>query len=313
MTVTKNKIIIGTRGSKLALWQANWIKDKLERLYPDLVIEIEKIKTTGDKITDAPLSRIGGKGLFVKEIEEALFKSRIDIAVHSMKDVPAELPEGLHIAAICERENPRDAIISNNNKSLQELPDGAVLGTSSLRRTVQLKAIRTDFNIKPLRGNVDTRIKKLKNGDFDAIILAMAGIKRMGLENLITEVISEDTMIPAIGQGAIGIETRVDDEFINEIIKPLNHEDTAICVRAERAFLSIMGGGCQVPLACHAKILKQNNKTTINIEGILGDPDGKWSIIRGSRNGSLSQANILAEDLARELLDKGGNPNLLVE
>ncbi|WP_028845607.1 hydroxymethylbilane synthase [Thermodesulfovibrio thiophilus] len=311
--MTKNKIIIGTRGSKLALWQANWIKDKLERLYPDLVIEIEKIKTTGDKITDAPLSRIGGKGLFVKEIEEALFKSRIDIAVHSMKDVPAELPEGLHIAAICERENPRDAIISNNNKSLQELPDGAVLGTSSLRRTVQLKAIRTDFNIKPLRGNVDTRIKKLKNGDFDAIILAMAGIKRMGLENLITEVISEDTMIPAIGQGAIGIETRVDDEFINEIIKPLNHEDTAICVRAERAFLSIMGGGCQVPLACHAKILKQNNKTTINIEGILGDPDGKWSIIRGSRNGSLSQANILAEDLARELLDKGGNPNLLVE
>jgi len=313
LTVTKNKIIIGTRGSKLALWQANWIKDKLERLYPDLVIAIEKIKTTGDKITDAPLSRIGGKGLFVKEIEEALFKSRIDIAVHSMKDVPAELPEGLHIAAICERENPRDAIISNNNKSLKELPDGAVLGTSSLRRTVQLKAIRTDFNIKPLRGNVDTRINKLKNGDFDAIILAMAGIKRMGLENLITEVISEDTMIPAIGQGAIGIETRVDDEFINEIIKPLNHEDTAICVLAERAFLSIMGGGCQVPLACHAKILKQNNKTTINIEGILGDPDGKWSIIRGSRNGSLSQANILAEDLARELLDKGGNPKLLVE
>lgn len=313
MTVTKNKIIIGTRGSKLALWQANWIKDKLERLYPDLVIAIEKIKTTGDKITDVPLSRIGGKGLFVKEIEEALFKSRIDIAVHSMKDVPAELPEGLHIAAICERENPRDAIISNNNKSLKELPDGAVLGTSSLRRTVQLKAIRTDFNIKPLRGNVDTRINKLKNGDFDAIILAMAGIKRMGLENLITEVISEDTMIPAIGQGAIGIETRVDDEFINEIIKPLNHEDTAICVLAERAFLSIMGGGCQVPLACHAKILKQNNKTTINIEGILGDPDGKWSIIRGSRNGSLSQANILAEDLARELLDKGGNPKLLVE
>jgi len=311
--VTKNKIIIGTRGSKLALWQANWIKDKLERLYPDLVIAIEKIKTTGDKITDAPLSRIGGKGLFVKEIEEALFKSRIDIAVHSMKDVPAELPEGLHIAAICERENPRDAIISNNNKSLKELPDGAVLGTSSLRRTVQLKAIRPDFNIKPLRGNVDTRINKLKNGDFDAIILAMAGIKRMGLENLIAEVISEDTMIPAIGQGAIGIETRVDDEFINEIIKPLNHEDTAICVLAERAFLSIMGGGCQVPLACHAKILKQNNKTTINIEGILGDPDGKWSIIRGSRNGSLSQANILAEDLARELLDKGGNPKLLVE
>ncbi len=311
--MTKNKIIIGTRGSKLALWQANWIKDKLERLYPDLVIAIEKIKTTGDKITDAPLSRIGGKGLFVKEIEEALFKSRIDIAVHSMKDVPAELPEGLHIAAICERENPRDAIISNNNKSLKELPDGAVLGTSSLRRTVQLKAIRTDFNIKPLRGNVDTRINKLKNGDFDAIILAMAGIKRMGLENLIAEVISEDTMIPAIGQGAIGIETRVDDEFINEIIKPLNHEDTAICVLAERAFLSIMGGGCQVPLACHAKILKQNNKTTINIEGILGDPDGKWSIIRGSRNGSLSQANILAEDLARELLDKGGNPKLLVE
>jgi len=173
--VTKNKIIIGTRGSKLALWQANWIKDKLERLYPDLVIAIEKIKTTGDKITDAPLSRIGGKGLFVKEIEEALFKSRIDIAVHSMKDVPAELPEGLHIAAICERENPRDAIISNNNKSLKELPDGAVLGTSSLRRTVQLKAIRTDFNIKPLRGNVDTRINKLKMGILTPLFLQWLG------------------------------------------------------------------------------------------------------------------------------------------
>ncbi|ACI20547.1 MULTISPECIES: hydroxymethylbilane synthase [Thermodesulfovibrio] len=302
MTVKRNKIVIGSRGSKLAMWQANWVKDKLQTLYPELKVEIEKIKTTGDKILDAPLAKIGGKGLFVKEIEEALLSKRVDLAVHSMKDVPTEIPEGLQISAICEREDPRDAFISKDGVLLNELPQEAVLGTSSLRRTVQLKALRNDLVIKPLRGNVDTRIRKLKDGEFQAIVLAMAGVKRMGVENLVTQAFSEDLMIPAIGQGAIGIETRVDDDFVNELIKPLNHEETAICILAERAFLSVMGGGCQVPLACHARIV--NN--SLKIVGMIGDPEGKMPVIKGFREGSLSQAQSLGVELANELLHRGG-------
>nr|WP_164924902.1 MULTISPECIES: hydroxymethylbilane synthase [Thermodesulfovibrio] len=298
----RNKIVIGSRGSKLAMWQANWVKDKLQTLYPELKVEIEKIKTTGDKILDAPLAKIGGKGLFVKEIEEALLSKRVDLAVHSMKDVPTEIPEGLQISAICEREDPRDAFISKDGVLLNELPQEAVLGTSSLRRTVQLKALRNDLVIKPLRGNVDTRIRKLKDGEFQAIVLAMAGVKRMGVENLVTQAFSEDLMIPAIGQGAIGIETRVDDDFVNELIKPLNHEETAICILAERAFLSVMGGGCQVPLACHARIV--NN--SLKIVGMIGDPEGKMPVIKGFREGSLSQAQSLGVELANELLHRGG-------
>ncbi|WP_353685155.1 hydroxymethylbilane synthase [Thermodesulfovibrio sp. 3907-1M] len=303
----RNKLIIGTRGSKLAVWQANWVKEKLENLYPDLKIEIEKIKTTGDKILDAPLAKIGGKGLFVKEIEEALLSGRVDIAVHSMKDVPVEIPEGLHISAICEREDPKDAFISIDGKSLKELEVGATVGTSSLRRAVQLKALRSDLNIASLRGNVDTRLRKLKEGKFHAIILAMAGLKRMGFEHLVTESLSEDLMIPAIGQGAIGIETRIDDDFVNEIIKPLNHEETAICVIAERAFLSVVGGGCQVPLACHAKIIHDDGTKFIKIAGMIGDPEGKIPIIRGFREGSISQAQNLGVELAKELLERGGS------
>jgi len=300
--VKRNKIVIGSRGSKLAMWQANWVKDKLQTLYPELKVEIEKIKTTGDKILDAPLAKIGGKGLFVKEIEEALLSKRVDLAVHSMKDVPTEIPEGLQISAICEREDPRDAFISKDGVLLNELPQEAVLGTSSLRRTVQLKALRNDLVIKPLRGNVDTRIRKLKDGEFQAIVLAMAGVKRMGVENLVTQAFSEDLMIPAIGQGAIGIETRVDDDFVNELIKPLNHEETAICILAERAFLSVMGGGCQVPLACHSRIV--NN--SLKIVGMIGDPEGKMPVIKGFREGSLSQAQSLGVELANELLHRGG-------
>jgi len=302
LTVKRNKIVIGSRGSKLAMWQANWVKDKLQTLYPELKVEIEKIKTTGDKILDAPLAKIGGKGLFVKEIEEALLSKRVDLAVHSMKDVPTEIPEGLQISAICEREDPRDAFISKDGVLLNELPQEAVLGTSSLRRTVQLKALRNDLVIKPLRGNVDTRIRKLKDGEFQAIVLAMAGVKRMGVENLVTQAFSEDLMIPAIGQGAIGIETRVDDDFVNELIKPLNHEETAICILAERAFLSVMGGGCQVPLACHSRIV--NN--SLKIVGMIGDPEGKMPVIKGFREGSLSQAQSLGVELANELLHRGG-------
>lgn len=299
----RNKIVIGTRGSKLALWQANWVKKKLEEFYPYLTIKIDRIKTTGDKILDAPLAKIGGKGLFVKEIEDALFKKRVDIAVHSMKDVPAEIPKGLQISAICEREAPEDVLISNDGKSLKELPEGAVIGTSSLRRTVQIKALRDDLIIKSLRGNVDTRLRKLKNGEFHAIVLALAGLKRMGFEDVIAEIIPEETMIPAIGQGAIGIETRVDDDFVNEIVKPLNHDETALCVLAERDFLRVMEGGCQVSLACHAKII---NKNVLRIIGMIGDPEGKMPIIKGFKEGSFSQAKTLGEELAKELLEIGG-------
>lgn len=308
----RNKIVIGTRGSKLALWQATWVKERLQALYPRLKIEIEKIKTTGDKILDAPLAKIGGKGLFVKEIEEALLSKKIDLAVHSMKDVPIEIPEGLQISAICEREDPRDAFISKDGMLLNELPQGAVVGTSSLRRTVQLKALRSDLIIKPLRGNVDTRIRKLREGEFHAIVLAMAGLKRMGFEDIVTQPFSEDLMIPAIGQGAIGIETRVDDDFVNDFIKPLNHEETSLCILAERAFLSVMGGGCQVPLACHARVIDGRFK----IVGIIGNPDGRSPIIKGQKEIKLSSklyyqsfiiAQNLAKELAEELLEKGGS------
>ncbi len=305
----KNKIVIGTRGSKLALWQANWVKEKLSSIYPNLLIEIEKIKTTGDKILDAPLAKIGGKGLFVKEIEEALISKKIDLAVHSMKDVPTEIPEGLNIHAICEREDPRDVFISKDGKLLNELSDASIIGTSSLRRTVQLRALKRNLIIKPLRGNVDTRIRKLKEGEFDAIVLAMAGIKRMGYGNMVTEVFSEQTMIPAIGQGAIGIETRVDDDFVNELIKPLNHTDTVICIVAERAFLSLMGGGCQVPLACHAKL--ENN--SLKVFGMIGDPEENIDLIKGMRqckfsseSSILKEAMKVGEELAADLLQRGG-------
>lgn len=305
----KNKIIIGTRGSKLALWQANWVKEKLNSIYPELKIEIEKIKTTGDKIIDAPLAKIGGKGLFVKEIEEALLSKIIDLAVHSMKDVPTQIPEGLHISAICKREDPRDVFISKEGEILMKLPEGSTVGTSSLRRSVQLMKLRKDLIIKPLRGNVDTRIRKLGQGEFDAIILAMAAIKRMEYDNFVTEIFSEDTMIPAIGQGAIGIETRIDDYFINDLVKPLNHYDTAICVSAERAFLSVMGGGCQVPLACYAKLT--NN--CLKIVGMIGDPEGEFDLIKGKRQYSFSsetsllkEAERLGKELAEELLQRGG-------
>jgi hydroxymethylbilane synthase len=304
LTAKRNKVIIGTRGSKLALWQANWVKEKLGKLYPELKIEIEKIKTTGDKILDTPLAKIGGKGLFVKEIEEALLSRKIDMAVHSMKDVPTEIPSGLHISAVCEREDPRDAFISIDGKPLKELPHGAIVGTSSLRRMVQLKALRDDLNITSLRGNVDTRIRKLKEGQFHVILLAMAGLKRMGFEHMVTECISEDLIIPAIGQGAIGIETRIDDDFVNEAVKPLNHKETALCVLAERAFLSVVGGGCQVPLACHAKILKNN---TVKIVAMIGDPDGEIPMIKDSKEGEIKEAQKLAKELAEELLGRGGS------
>ena len=263
----KNKVIIGTRGSKLALWQAEWVKSELKRINPGVEVVLKKIKTTGDMILNVPLAQVGGKGLFVKEIEEALMRGEVDLAVHSMKDIPTDLPERLHLAAICEREDPRDALIIRQNSELHtnsspvthhsllyNLSEGAHIGTSSLRRSCQLLNIRPDLNITQLRGNLDTRVRKLDEGQFNAIILAVAGVKRLGLQNRITEILSPEISLPAIGQGAIGIECRSDDEFINNIINPLNHKETSVCVRAERAFLKKLQGGCQVPIAAYARI-----------------------------------------------------------
>ena len=249
----KKKIIIATRGSKLALWQAEFVQAELKKRNPDLKIELNKIKTTGDKILDVPLAKVGGKGLFVKEIEEALLSRKADLAVHSMKDVPTDFPQGLHLAVICEREDPRDAFISHV-PHFMELPKGARVGTSSLRRSCQLLNIRPDLLIHSLRGNVETRLRKLDEGQFDAVILATAGVKRLGLHHRITEILPFETSLPAIGQGAVGIECRIEDQFIHTLISPLDHRETSVCVNAERAFLKRLEGGCQVPIAAYARI-----------------------------------------------------------
>jgi len=254
--VKKNKIIIATRGSKLALWQAEFVQAELKKRNPDLKIELNKIKTTGDKILDVPLAKVGGKGLFVKEIEEALLSRKADLAVHSMKDVPTDFPQGLHLAVICEREDPRDAFISHV-PHFMELPKGARVGTSSLRRSCQLLNIRPDLLIHSLRGNVETRLRKLDEGQFDAVILATAGVKRLGLHHRITEILPFETSLPAIGQGAVGIECRIEDQFIHTLISPLDHRETSVCVNAERAFLKRLEGGCQVPIAAYARIEKR--------------------------------------------------------
>jgi hydroxymethylbilane synthase len=326
-----NKITIGTRGSKLALWQAEWVKSELQKLYPDLLIELNKIKTTGDKILDVPLAKIGGKGLFVKEIEEALLRHNADIAVHSMKDVPTEFPEHLHLPVICKREDPRDAFLSRIQKSkfqipkLKALPQGAILGTSSLRRSCQLLNIRPDIKIKQLRGNLDTRVRKLDEGQFEAIIVAAAGVKRLRLQKRITEILPVDISLPAIGQGAIGIECRIDDEFINNLIAPLNHPETSVCVKAERAFLKRLEGGCQVPIAAYARLEQQiqnpkseirNQKSKVqNPKSKIQDPklilDGLVGSISGDRiikrhiEGSTDEAESLGIQLAEDVLSRG--------
>jgi len=317
----RDKIVIGTRGSKLALWQSEWVRSELLRIAPELKIELRKIKTTGDKILDVPLAKVGGKGLFVKEIEEALLKREVDLAVHSMKDVPTVLPEGLHLAAICKREDPRDAFISQILKrdgkkivfkyqGLKDLPEGARIGTSSLRRACQILNIRPDIRIIQLRGNLDTRFRKLDEGQFDAMILASAGVKRLGWEERITELIPIETSLPAIAQGAIGIECRIDDEFINNLVAPLNHHETVIAVRAERAFLKRLEGGCQVPIAAYARLVNGR----LIMDGLVGSISGE-RIIRGhieldiKFSGNLSgieDAERAGSDLAEDILKRGG-------
>ncbi|HLA48059.1 MAG: hydroxymethylbilane synthase [Nitrospinae bacterium RIFCSPLOWO2_12_39_16] len=296
------KIRIGTRGSQLALWQANWVKSKLLEWNPGIEIEIHKIKTTGDKILDAPLSKVGGKGLFVKEIEEALFDKKIDIAVHSMKDVPTDLPEGLSISAITEREDPRDALISKDGLKLKELKKGAKIGTSSLRRQVQLLNFREDFKIYQLRGNLNTRMKKLSAGDFDAIMLAAAGVKRMGWKDKITEYLPYDIFLPAIGQGALGIEIRDSDREAGKIVERFNHRETSLCVRAERSFLERLEGGCQVPIAAFGMI----NGNTIKLEGLVGSIDGKI-LYRDTETDGENRVEELGVRLAEKLLNMGAD------
>jgi len=298
----RKQIRIGTRSSALALWQAEWVKSELEKQYPGMVVSLTKIKTTGDKILDVPLAQVGGKGLFVKEIEEAMLSDEIDIAVHSMKDVPTLFPDGLHLGAITKREDPRDALLSNRNLSFNDLPKGAKVGTSSLRRQAQLLHARPDFVIHQLRGNVDTRLRKLNEGLFDAIILAAAGVRRLGLAEHVTEYLDTELSLPAIGQGALGIECRSDDRELNDLISFFNHQDTRTCVIGERALLRRLEGGCQVPIACHGRM----QSGTLLLIGLVGSIDGK-RIIKDSIEGAPEKAEKLGKTLAEKLLSQGAD------
>lgn len=293
---------IGTRGSKLALWQANWIRREINRYDPDISNSLVKIKTTGDKILDSPLAKIGGKGLFVKEIEEALLRQEIDIAVHSMKDVPAELPEGLIIGVVTKREDPRDVLISRNGELLSKLKIGAKIGTASLRRRAQLLNLRPDFEIFPLRGNLDTRIRKIYTENLDGIIVAAAGVKRLLLEENITEYIEPEVLMPAIGQGALAIELRKYDVETENIIKRLDHTETRIAVYSERAFLKRLEGGCQTPIAAYGKVQDYH----LVLHGMIADVDGS-ELIKDKISGNKEEYERLGVELAERMLEKGGS------
>ena len=295
------KIIrIGTRGSALAVWQAEWVRSQLLNLHPECHVELVKIKTTGDKILDVPLAQVGGKGLFVKEIETALLEGRVDHAVHSMKDMPAEVPPGLCIGVVPERENPLDVLISRNGHKFEDLPKEARVGSSSLRRGAQLRHARPDITVHPLRGNLDTRLRKLETEGLDAIILAAAGVKRLGLEDRITEYIPETLMLPAIGQGALSIETR-EDEDSRRLVSPIDHRQTRLAVESERAFLGRLEGGCQVPIAAKANLIEDR----IELTGLVAEVDGSV-LIREDIAGPVDEHKELGVELANRLLKKGG-------
>ena len=293
---------IATRQSPLALWQANYVKDRLQQLYPDLTIELVPMVTKGDVILDSPLAKIGGKGLFVKELENALLNKEADIAVHSMKDVPMQFPEGLELAVICQREDPRDAFVSHSYRTFAELPQGAVVGTSSLRRQCQLKALRPDLDIRSLRGNVGTRLSKLDNGDYDAIILASAGLIRLGLADRIASFIDVEQSLPAAGQGAVGIECRTDDAQVQALLAPLADAETTYCVRAERAMNNHLQGGCQVPIGGYA-VLQQGQ---LYLRALVGDIDGS-RIIRAEGKSAVENAEVLGVKIAEQLLAQGAD------
>ena len=291
---------IATRQSPLALWQAEHIKQRLEQMYADVHVELVTFVTQGDKILDTPLAKIGGKGLFVKELEAALLDGRADLAVHSMKDVPMQLPEGLTLAVTCEREDPFDAFVSNEYENFDALPIGAKLGTSSLRRKCQLLKARPDLEMIDLRGNVGTRLSKLDTGQYDAIILASAGLKRLGLQDRIRHTLSPELSLPAVGQGALGLECRADDQATLALILPLMHVETDTCVRAERAFNAYLEGGCQVPIAAYATLTGD----TLSIEGRVGGVDGQILLV-AQQQGLTTQAQQLGEQLAQDLLAQG--------
>ncbi len=299
-SMSQNVIRIATRKSPLAMWQAEFVKAELERIHSGLTVELLPMSTKGDVILDTPLAKVGGKGLFVKELEVAMLEDRADIAVHSMKDVPVDFPEGLGLQVICEREDPRDAFVSNTYKTIAELPQGAVVGTSSLRRQCQIRAARPDLVIKDLRGNVGTRLAKLDSGDYDAIILAAAGLIRLKLDERIASFISAEDSLPANGQGAVGIECRMNDERVKALLAPLEHLETRYRVLAERAMNTRLEGGCQVPIGAYAEI----EGDTLSLRGLVGNPDGS-QVIEGAVSGLKTDAVALGEALAEDLLSRG--------
>lgn len=294
-------IRIATRKSALALWQAEYVKEQLEIHYPQVQVELLPMVSRGDKILDVPLAKVGGKGLFVKELEQAMLEGRADIAVHSMKDVPMEFPEGLGLAVVCPREDPRDAFVSNQFESLESLPEGSVVGTSSLRRQCQLLSSRPDLEIRFLRGNVNTRLQKLDDGEYDAIILASAGLLRLGFEDRIRQRIEPEECLPAGGQGAVGIECRNNDAELIALLNALHCEDTSVCVSAERSMNRHLEGGCQVPIGCFAELQKDNQ---LWLRGLVGSPDGEM-IIEADISGPREDSEALGVALADQLLNAG--------
>ncbi|AWM94998.1 hydroxymethylbilane synthase [Pseudomonas sp. 31-12] len=300
--MSSREIRIATRKSALALWQAEYVKTRLEQAHPGLLVTLVPMVSRGDKLLDSPLSKIGGKGLFVKELETALLENEADIAVHSMKDVPMDFPEGLGLFCICEREDPRDAFVSNTYTSLDELPQGSIVGTSSLRRQAQLLTRRPDLEIRFLRGNVNTRLAKLDAGEYDAIILAAAGLIRLGFEDRITSAISVDDSLPAGGQGAVGIECRSVDSEIHALLAPLHHQDTATRVTAERSLNKHLNGGCQVPIACYAVLEGEQ----IWLRGLVGDPSGGL-LLSAEARAPRGDAEALGVQVAEDLLSQGAD------
>ena len=296
------KVRIATRKSPLALWQAEHVKQELLHHHPELQVELVAMSTRGDKLLDAPLAKVGGKGLFVKELELAMLEGRADIAVHSMKDVPMEFPQGLGLHVICEREDPTDAFVSNNYTDLSQLPDNAVVGSSSLRRQTQIRAQYPNLKIKDLRGNVNTRLDKLDNGEYDALILASAGLIRLDMSHRIASRLDTELCLPAGGQGAVGIECRSEDKAILALLSPLHHQDTASCVIAERAINRRLQGGCQVPIACFAEL--SDDRQSVSIRGLVGSVDGQ-KILQSNLSGPVAQAQQLGEALSDQLLEMG--------
>ena len=299
-----NNIRIGTRGSELALWQTHHVKKLLEAQFPGIVVDVQKIKTTGDKILDAPLAKIGDKGLFTKELEIALLENRVDIAVHSFKDVPTVVPVGLTIAAVLEREDVHDVFIANQKKThgtFIGIPKSAIIATGSLRRKCQLLNTHSDLQIVEIRGNLNTRLNKLDSSEWDGMILAKAGVTRLGWTKRITDILSFEIMLPAVGQGALAIESRIGDQRVEEMLRPLHHQPTAVTVMAERALLRYLEGGCQIPIGAYGQI----NGNDLRLDAVIGSLDGK-RIVRGNKVGSIANAEQIGIDLAKELLSRGG-------